>query len=224
MKMVIEIWSDVVCPFCYIGKRKLEKALSAFKHSEDVELVWRSFQLYPDVKTQTDKTIYEFMANRHGITVEQIKAQYGFINQMASEVGLKYQLDKAKVVNTRNAHRLIQMAKAEGKDSLAEELLFNAYFTKNENIDDINVLESIALQLGFDKERYKAQLSSKKIDEEIDNDLYQSKLIGVRGVPFFLMNNEISISGAQDDKVFLNSLEKAWKLWHLSLSIKTSKI
>ena len=211
--MVVEIWSDVVCPFCYIGKRKLEKALSMFEHKDDIELVWRSYQLHPDVETQPDKTIYDYLAKRNGITVGQIKEQYGFINDMAAEVGLKYQLDTALLVNTRNAHRLLQIAKKAGKDSDAEELLFKAYFTENKNIDDKSVLEAIAKELGIEKDEINAKLLSKEIDTEIDNDIYQSKQIGVRGVPFFLMNNEVSISGAQDIQIFINALQKSWENW-----------
>jgi predicted DsbA family dithiol-disulfide isomerase len=210
MKMIVEIWSDVVCPFCYIGKRKLEKALSLFENREHVELVWRSYQLYPDAKTQPDKTIYEFMAEKHGITVEQIKDEYKFINDMAAEVGLKYQLDKAILVNTRNAHRLLQMAKREKKDNIAEEILFKSYFIDNKNIDDTEVLERVAEEIGFDKLRFNSELLSLQNDEGIDSDIYQSRQIGVRGVPFFLINNSISISGAQDVSVFIDGLNKGW--------------
>lgn len=208
--MIVEIWSDVVCPFCYIGKRKLEKALSLFENREHVEVVWRSYQLYPDVKTQPNKTIYEFMAEKHGITVEQIKNEYSFINDMAAEVGLKYQLDKAILVNTRNAHRLLQMAKRGKKDNIAEEILFKSYFIENKNIDDIEVLEKIAEEIGFDKLSFKSELLSLQNDEGIDSDIYQSRQIGVRGVPFFLINNSISISGAQDISVFIDGLSKGW--------------
>lgn len=210
MKMIVEVWSDVVCPFCYIGKRKLAKALSLFENREHVEVVWRSYQLYPDVKTQPNKTIYEFMAEKHGITVEQIKDKYSFINDMAAEVGLKYQLDKAILVNTRNAHRLLQMAKRERKDNIAEEILFKSYFIENKNIDDIEVLEKIAEKIGFNKLRFKSELLSLQNDEGIDSDIYQSRQIGVRGVPFFLINNSISISGAQDINVFIDGLNKGW--------------
>lgn len=211
--MVIEIWSDVVCPFCYIGKRKLEKALSMFEHRDDIELVWRSYQLHPDAVTQPNKVIYDYLAERNGITVDKIKEQYSFINNMAAEVGLKYQLNTAILVNTRNAHRLLQMAKKEGNDSMAEELLFKAYFTENKNIDDKSILENIAEKVGIDKAKFNAQLLSKDIDTEIDNDIYQSKQIGVRGVPFFLMNNEVSVSGAQDIQIFSNTLQKSWENW-----------
>lgn len=214
--MVIEIWSDVVCPFCYIGKRKLEKALSLFEHKDDIELVWRSYQLHPEVKTQPDKTIYEYLAERNGISVGQIKEEYSFIYDMAAEVGLKYKLETAVLVNTRNAHRLLHIAKKVGKDSLAEELLFKAYFTENKNIDDRFILESIAYELGIDKAEFNTLLLSKEFDNEIDNDIYQSKQIGVRGVPFFLMNNEVSVSGAQDVQVFINALQKSWEKWRIA--------
>lgn len=124
MKMIIEIWSDVVCPFCYIGKRRFESALSKFEHKDDIEVVWRSFQLYPSITSQPDMTIYEFMAEKNGITVAQIKEQYDFINEMATEVGLKYKLDKAFLLNTKNAHQLLQLARTEKKDSDAGSYYF----------------------------------------------------------------------------------------------------
>ena len=224
MKMVVEIWSDVVCPFCYIGKKKFEKALSAFEHKDDVEVVWRSYQLYPAMKSQPDKTIFEFMAERDGITAEQVKDEYNFINDMAADVDLKYQLDKALLVNTKNAHRLLQIAKIDGKDSIAEELLFHAYFTENKNIDDLTVLKDIAIQMGINSERFSELLLSKNIDDKIEADIYQSNQIGVRGVPFFLMNNDISVSGAQDEQVFVNSLETAWENYHSKSHDKANTI
>lgn len=222
--MVIEIWSDVVCPFCYIGKRRIENALSKFEHKEDIELVWHSYQLYPEMKTQPDKTLYEYMAERDEITVEDVKLEYDFIDEMAKEVGLDYHLDKALLVNTKNAHLLIQMAKKEGKDSKAEELLFQAYFIENKNIDDLDTLEKIAKNIGIDKSNFKKIISSDIFSEEFEKDIYQSKQIGVRGVPFFLMNNELSINGAQEEQVFLNAIEKSWNTWHLNGQIKHSII
>ncbi len=210
MKMIVEIWSDVVCPFCYIGKKKLEKALSLFENREHVEIIWRSYQLYPDAKTQANKTIYEFMAEKHGITTEQIKNEYGFINDMAAEVGLKYKLDKAPLVNTRNAHRLLQIAKLQGKANETEELLFKSYFIENKNIDDFNILKDIAENLGINTTNLESELLSSAHDDAINSDIYQSKQIGVRGVPFFLINNKISISGAQDVSVFIDGLSKEW--------------
>lgn len=212
MKLIVEVWSDVVCPFCYIGKRKLEKALSLIDNDKQVEIVWHSYQLYPNAKTQADKTIYEFMAEKHGITAEQIKEEYSFINDMAAEVGLKYQLDKAPLVNTRNAHRLLQIAKRQGKANVTEELLFKSYFIENKNIDDTNILKDIAQNVGITITNFESELSSLANDEGIDSDIYQSKQIGVRGVPFFLINNKISISGAQDISVFIDGLNKGWNL------------
>lgn len=209
MKMIVEVWSDVVCPFCYIGKRKLEKALSLLENNKQFEIVWHSYQLYPNVKTQADKTIYEFMAEKHGITAEQIKEEYCFINDMAAEVGLKYQLDKAPLVNTLNAHRLLQIAKRQGKANETEELLFKTYFIENKNIDDTNILKDIAEKAGITASNFESELLSLANDEGIDSDIYQSKQIGVRGVPYFLINNKISISGAQDISVFLDGLKKA---------------
>lgn len=209
MKMIIEIWSDVVCPFCYIGKRKLEKAISKFENREQVEVVWRSYQLYPDIKTQPNRTIFEFMAEKHDTTPELIKEEYSFINIMATEVGLKYKLDKAPLVNTRNAHRLLQMAKRLGKADETEEFLFKSYFIENKNIDDIVILKHIAEKVGINITNFESDLLLLDNDEGIDNDIYQSKQIGIRGVPFFLINNKISISGAQDVSIMLDAMKKS---------------
>lgn len=222
--MVIEIWSDVVCPFCYIGKRRIEKALSKFEHKDDIEIVWHSFQLHPTVKTESNKTIHEYLAAQYGITVDQIKENYGFIKDMANDVGLKFSLDNALLINTKNAHRLLQLAKKEGKDSAAEEVLFHAYFTENKNLDDLNFLESIAVQIGLSAEKFRDAINSESFDQEIDNDIYQANQIGVRGVPFFLMNNEISVIGAQSEEVFLNSIKKAWVSWNSKIKTKPNTI
>ena len=138
--MKVEIWSDIMCPFCYIGKRKFESALAQFEHKDDVDIVWKSFQLNPDMKTEAGKNINQYLAEIKGWSVEQAKEMNDRVTEMAKQVGLEYDLNKAVVANSFNAHRLIQFAKNTGKGDAAEERLFKAYFTEGKNVDELHVL------------------------------------------------------------------------------------
>src|SRR5687767_963 len=130
MFMKVEIWSDVMCPFCYIGKRRFEQALEQFSNKRDIEVVWKSFQLNPQLQTQPGKNINQHLSEIKGWSLEQAKQANAHVTAMAAEVGLQYDLDHAIVANSFDAHRLIQLAKAHGKGDAMEEQLFRAYFTK----------------------------------------------------------------------------------------------
>ena len=149
--MKIEIWSDVMCPFCYIGKRKFEQALAQFEHTDEVEVTWKSFQLNPDMQTVSDKNITQYLAEIKGWSFEQDKSMNDHVTALAKEVDLQYNFDKALVANSFDAHSLIQMAKKHGKDNEAEERLFKAYFTEGKNIADYDTLMNIGVELGLDK-------------------------------------------------------------------------
>ena len=137
-KMSVEVWSDVMCPFCYIGKRHYEAALAQFAESSKVEIIWHSFQLDPNIISQVDKqeNVYDYLARRKGISYEESVKMHGRVLQMANEAGLEFHLDKALVANSFNAHRLIQMAKMKGLGDEAEESLFRAYFTEAKDFGD----------------------------------------------------------------------------------------
>lgn len=209
--MKVEIWSDVMCPFCYIGKRRFEQALTSFEYADDIELEWKSFQLYPEMKTQPGKSVNEHLAEVKGWSIEQADQMNRHVSDMAADVGLKFNFDKAVVANSFHAHRLVHFAKEHGKDNEMEEALFKAYFTDGKNIDDPKVLFELGSELGLDKESLEETLESDKYSNSVKQDILAAKNMGIQGVPFFLFDRKYAISGARDTGVFTQALEKAWE-------------
>jgi len=212
-KMKVEIWSDVMCPFCYIGKRKFETALNQFPEKENVQLIWKSFQLSPDMKTNPEKNINQFLAEHKGISVQEAKHMNDHVTQLAAKVGLVYDFDKAIVANSFNAHRLVHFAKHHDKQNEAEEQLFKAYFTDGKNTDDIATLIQLGSAIGLDAATLKTALETNMYAEDVKADIYEAQQIGVRGVPFFVFNRKYAVSGAQESPVFLQTLEKSFAEW-----------
>lgn len=211
--MKVEIWSDVMCPFCYIGKRKFEAALAQFPHKDKVELVWKSFQLAPELKTQPDKNVHQFLSEHKGISVEQAKGMNDYVTQLASEVGLVYNFDKSIVANSLNAHRFTHFAKRYNKQNEAEEALFRSYFTDRKNIDDHETLVALGKEIGLDAAALQAALENGSYTDDVQADIYEARQIGVRGVPFFVFNRRYAVSGAQEVKAFLETLERSFDEW-----------
>lgn len=212
-KMKVEIWSDVMCPFCYIGKRKFEAALKQFEHKNNVEIVWHSFQLAPEMKTQPDKNIYQFLAEHKGMSLEQAKGMNDHVTQLAKQVGLVYNFDKSIVANSLNAHRFTHFAKQYGKQNEAEELLFRSYFTDGKNIDDYPTLIQLGAEIGLDTTALKTALENGSYADDVKADIYEAQQLGVRGVPFFVFNRKYAVSGAQESNAFLETLEKSFAEW-----------
>lgn len=208
--MKIEIWSDVACPFCYIGKRKIEKAVAKFPQKDKIEIEWKSFLLNPDQVTQPGKSSQQYLAEAKGWTLEQTKEITANVSNMAAQEGLEYHLDKTVVANTKKAHRVLHLAKTAGKGGEMKEALLKAYFTDAVNIDDDTVLLRLGKEIGLKETEIEEVLSSDKFDSEVDQDIYESRQLGVRGVPFFVLDRKFGISGAQPDEVFDQTLEKAW--------------
>ncbi len=211
-KMKIEIWSDVMCPFCYIGKRKFDTALAEFEDRDHIEIVWKSYQLDPSIKTQPDKTLEQMMTEK-GFNVQQVRNMNGQATQMAKQAGLVYNLDKAVPANTFNAHRFIHFAKKHGKQNEAEEVLFRSYFTDGRNIDDYPTLIELGKEIGLDAEAVKTVLENGSYADEVRADIAEATQVGVSGVPFFVVNRKYGMSGAQDNTVFLQTLRKAFAEW-----------
>lgn len=209
--MKIEIWSDVVCPFCYIGKRKLEKALAKFPFRDQVSIEWKSFQLNPEQKTNPNISTIEHLSQSKGWSLERTRQISGQVSDMAKEQGLHFDFENAVVANTKNAHRLIHLAKSLGKGGEMKERLLSAYFSEGKNVDDESTLIQLAVEVGIDGEEVKALLQSSRYEDAVDQDIYESRLIGVKGVPFFVLDRKLGISGAQPDEVFDQTIEKAWK-------------
>jgi len=209
-KMKVEIWSDVMCPFCYIGKRKFESALAQFENKDNIEITWKSFQLNPAMKTDPNKSTIDYLAEAKGWPVEQARSTMSYVTNMAKEVGLEYNFDKAVVANSFDAHRFIQFAKTKGKGDAAEERLFKAYFTEGKNTADHAVLVQLGTDIGLDAAEVKGMLNSTAYSNEVQTDIAEAQQIGVTGVPFFVVDRKYAVSGAQQPETFLNTLHKAW--------------
>lgn len=209
--MKIEIWSDVACPFCYIGKRRLEQALQQFEHKDEVTVEWKSYLLNPDLKPEQGQTLNEYLSKHKGWTMEYARQANLQVAEMAREVGLEYQLDKVRVANTKDAHRLIQLAKDFGKAAELEEVFFDAYFTKGADLGDFEVLIDLATRVGLDPQKAREVLEEQALSEKIQFDLYEANQIGVRGVPFFVFDNKFGISGAQPLEVFTRTLNQTYQ-------------
>jgi len=204
----IDIWSDIVCPFCFIGKKKLDQAISKLQLSEQVEIEWHSFQLDPDFPKGEAIPSTTYLAQRKNYPIEQINAIQQQLTASAKIYGIDFQFEKALTFNTVDVHRLWQWSKTLGKSSELKEALMKAYFTNGIDLSkEENVLQVIE-NCGLDKSKALSILRSNQFSNEVDEDIYHASQIGVRGVPFFVLNNQFAISGAQEDSVFENTLKK----------------
>lgn len=205
--MKIEIWSDILCPFCYIGKRHLEKALESFPDLP-VQIEWKSFQLDPDVVPQPDKNVYQYLAERKGISVAESEQMHQAVTERAAEAGLEYHFEKTKVTNSRTAHRLIQLAKTKGLANEVEEIFFRAYFTEGKDLNDETTLMALCVESGLNPLDVKEVLQLKDtFSAEVIRDVQEAQAIGVRGVPFFVFDRKYAISGAQPVEHFVETIQ-----------------
>ena len=201
--MKIEIWSDFVCPFCYIGKRRLEIALEKYEYKGEVELVFKSFELDPAAKKKVDGNINEIIAKKYGIPVEQAKESNNQIATQAKAIGLNYNFDDLIPTNTFDAHRIAHYAKTQGKMNELSERILKAYFVDALNISDHKVLASLAYEVGINREKALSILKSNLYSNEVRKDEEAASKLGISGVPYFIINNEYTISGAQPSEMFL---------------------
>lgn len=207
-KMKLEIWSDVMCPFCYIGKRRLEKAIKALNR-DDVEIEYKSFLLNADLKTDPSLSAKQQLADSKGMSLEEVGNMFQQVTEMAKTEGLNFDFDKSIVANSINAHRILHLAKQEGKQSEVKELLLKAHFEEGKNIDDAPTLQALAEMAGISTEKCIEVLTSNAFSDDIRNDIQRAREIGVQGVPFFVKDGKYAISGAQPVEVFMEFLEKA---------------
>lgn len=207
--MKVEIWSDVMCPFCYIGKRHFEKALESFEGKDEVEITWKSFQLDPDMKAESGTNIYDYLAERKGISPEQSRQMHTRVSEMAKAAGLHYDFDKMIVANSFNAHRFAHFAASKGKQDAAEEILFASYFTEGKNIGDIETLVQLGMKIGLDENELRNLFESDRYAAEVRMDIAEAQKLGARGVPFFVIDRKYGVSGAQPVESFLQVLNKA---------------
>jgi protein disulfide-isomerase len=214
-KMKVEVWSDIMCPFCYIGKRNYEAALKQFANNHKVEIEWHSFQLDPTIYSHSENklNVYQYLCDRKGISYEQSVKMHQKVIQTAKEAGLIYNLDKAIVANSNDAHKIIQLAKTKGLGDEAEERLFHAYFTEGLDIGSPLQLIKLGGDIGLNKEEIAEAIESDQYAYKVKQDILQAQSIGVTGVPFFLFNRKYTVSGAQPPNVFLQILKKSFEEW-----------
>jgi len=203
----------VMCPFCYIGKRRLEAALADFPQRDRVRVVWRSFQLDAQMPTDPDKDVIDYLAEVKGQTREWSEAAHRQVTEMARRVGLDYRFDRAVVANSFDAHRLLQLAKSSGLGDAAEEALFRAYFTDGVNIADHEALVGLGAGIGLEEQAVLEMLASDAYADAVRRDVEEAHQLGIRGVPFFLMNRRYAVSGAQPAEVIRRALDKAFGEW-----------
>jgi predicted DsbA family dithiol-disulfide isomerase len=211
--MKVEIWSDVMCPFCYIGKRRFESALQQTSFKDNIEVEWKSFQLDPSIQNEPGKRINEYLAERKGFSIEKAKELNGQVTKMAAAEGLQYDFDKAVVANSFDAHRFSHLAAKHGKGDAAEESLFKAYFTEGKNIADHDTLVQLGTAIGLDGTEVKQVLGTDAYTAEVEYDINEAQQLGVQGVPFFVLDRKYAVSGAQSAETFVQALEKAYTEW-----------
>lgn len=204
--MKVQIWSDVACPFCYIGKRHLE--LAAEQTNIPLEIEWMSFQLDPNAPEKTEKSIYEILAKKYGKDVAWAKQMNASMIEMGEKAGLTFNVDIQKPTNTLNAHLLLHQAKDEDLQTKLKEALFEAYFVNGENISDKKILLEIAANVGMDLEKSEETLNQKKYVSEVRDDINLAKRYEIQGVPFFIINNKYALSGAQPVAAFVQAFDK----------------
>ena len=202
-----------MCPFCYIGKRRFEHALQQFSESDFIEIEWKSFQLDPTIKPEPGKNVYEYLAERKGISYEQAEQMHDRVIEMANQAGLTYNFDKAVIANSYDAHRLIQYAKKNKRGDAAEEHLFRAYFTEGRDFGNHDVLAAIGKEIGLDEQKVKDLFLTEEFSSEVDADIYEAQQIGVRGVPFFVFDRKYAVSGAQASETFVEVLNRSFSEW-----------
>ncbi len=209
--MKVDIWSDVRCPFCYIGKRNFEEALSQFENPEDVEVIWHSFQLDPDLKTQPEKDMLDFFSELKGIPRDQAELMLSGAKQMGTAMGLDFNIENSVVANSFRAHQLLQFANSKGLGNEMKEILFKAHFTDAQNIDDRETLIDLGVKAGLNREETEKLFSGEDFKNKVKEDEDAAKKLGIQGVPFFVFNRKYAVSGAQPAEKFLEVLQKSWE-------------
>ena len=210
-KLKVQIWSDIMCPFCYIGKRRIEEALMLFEHKDAVEIEWKSFQLDPSFIASADDNMVEHLAEKYRKDNDWALEMLDNMTQNAKNSGLDFHFEKAIMANSFNAHRLLQLAKKNHLSDKLEELLFKAYLTDGKDVNNLITLSELGLEAGLEADAIEQVLHSDMYSKEVKQDIEEANAIGVQGVPFFVLDNKYAISGAQAASTFLQNLEKVWE-------------
>jgi predicted DsbA family dithiol-disulfide isomerase len=212
--MRIDVWSDVVCPWCYIGKRRLETALTRFEHADQVQVHWHSFQLDPSHPKGHREPVYDTLAKKIGAPPAQVRAMTQQVTDLAAAEGLAYALDRAVSVNTLDAHRLSHLAAQHGLGGQMHERLLKAHLIDGEVVDDLDTLVWLGAEVGVPEDEARQVLAGDKYIGDVEADIREAQRLGATGVPFFMLNRTYGVSGAQSADTFLSALRKAHAALH----------
>jgi predicted DsbA family dithiol-disulfide isomerase len=208
--MRVDIWTDVVCPWCYVGKRRFEKALATFEHRDDVQVVHRSFQLNPGAPVGQTSPRRDALMSKYGLSVEQVDVMNARMEQTAAAEGLDYDLSDGVTGNTFDAHRVLHLAHHRGRQDQAIERMYRAYFTEKRSLFDHDSLVDLAGDAGLDRDEVRRMLAGNEYADGVQRDLEEARALGATGVPFFVIDQRYGVSGAQSPDVFSQALARAW--------------
>jgi predicted DsbA family dithiol-disulfide isomerase len=207
----VEIWSDIACPWCYIGKRRFEAALAEFEHADEVHVTWRSFELDPTAPPERPGDRAERIAEKYGVTVEQARAMGQRVTDAAAGEGLDFHLDIVRSGLTFDGHRLVHVAADRGLQDAMKERLMHAYFSEGELISDRETLVRLAGEVGLDPDEVRRLLDSDAYAEEVRADEREASTLGISAVPTFVVDRQLGVSGAQPSDVMLALLARGWE-------------
>ncbi|WP_028049795.1 DsbA family oxidoreductase [Cellulomonas sp. URHD0024] len=213
-RLSVEIWSDIACPWCYIGKKRFETALAQFPFREQVDVTWRAFELSPDAPSGPGRPEIDALAEMKGIPRPQVERMFAQVTAVAAGEGLSYDFDRTLSFNTFDGHRLVHLAAATGGSALCDrvlEAIYSAHFEHGEDLGDDETLVHIVTEAGLDRQAVRAVLAGNDFADAVRRDEAQARTIGVTGVPFFVVDRRLGVSGAQPAEVFTQLLDEGWK-------------
>ncbi|HEY2303590.1 MAG TPA: DsbA family oxidoreductase [Acidimicrobiales bacterium] len=209
--MRVDIWSDVICPWCYIGKRRFESALGRFAYREEVEIVWHSFELDPSAPARREGSLADLLSAKYGMSHQQALDANDNITALAAAEGLDYHLERARPGNTFAAHRLLHLARDHGLQGEMKERLLRGYFSDGMAVGEVDGLLGAGVDIGLDKDEVLAVLETDAYADAVCADEAEASRLGISGVPFFVLERRYGISGAQAPDTLLAGLDQAWK-------------
>lgn len=208
--MNVEIWSDVACPWCYVGKRRFEAALEAFEHRDEVNVTWRSFELDPSAPREREVDLATHLAEKYGTSREQALAMQQRMSGVGAADGIEFRQDIARGGNTFDAHRLLHLAAAHDSQDALKERLLRAYHTEGQPIGDPDTLERLAVEVGLPADEVRDLLAGKRYAAEVRDDERTAASFGISGVPFFVVDRSLAASGAQSPEILGQLLSRGW--------------
>lgn len=204
----VDVWSDIACPWCYIGKRKFEAGLAAFDGAEDVTVTYHSYELSPDTPVDYEGSAVDFLATHKGMPREQVEQMLRQVTTIAADVGLDYDFDAVRQTKTLHAHEALHFAKAHGKQLELVERLFKAYFEEGRHVGRIDELVELGTEAGLDAAELRDALENGTYADAVAGDIAQARAYGIQGVPFYVIGGKYGVSGAQRPEVFTQALEQ----------------